>query len=102
MKAQVIIFDMVVSLSVFIIFLAIFIGVFFISEDTNIDYDFELDYVFKNLENNLKHEQIANSNSINFYKNYRINSGKLDDFVTEYDSGNVDIDEFVIGIINDS
>lgn len=91
-KAQIVTFDMTTTLVIFIIFIVIFIGAFFLSQKTSQKQEFELEYIFANLENNLKH----NDTERIFISNYRVDSAKLARFANEIDS----IDEYVVGEIN--
>lgn len=91
-KAQMVTFDMSTTLVVFIIFIVIFIGVFFMSQRIITPHEFELEYVFYNLENNLKFDD----ESRRFITNYRVDSEKLKKFAEEVN----DIDAYVIGRIN--
>jgi hypothetical protein len=94
-KSQIVSFDLAMSVVIFVIFLGT-IGFFFISTSDNIDdFDFELQYVYKNIENNLRISERTGQNiEKDFLKNYRINETRLLNFYSGYLSSS--IDEFVI------
>lgn len=94
-NAQMVTFDLVVGITLFLIFISIFISVFlfFQNKDSNVEHEFSLEYVFANLENNLENSQ----NEIYFLKDYRINLEKLENFfqfVRDFNGGS--IDEFTV------
>ncbi|MBN2459927.1 hypothetical protein JXB28_06605 [Candidatus Woesearchaeota archaeon] len=91
-KAQIITFDMTTTLVIFVIFIVIFIGAFFLSQRTIQKHEFELEYVFANLENNLRFDD----EDRRFMSNYRIDSDKLAEFADEVQS----IDNYTVGEIN--
>ncbi|KYK24399.1 hypothetical protein AYK26_06895 [Euryarchaeota archaeon SM23-78] len=92
-KAQIITFDLSSSIIIFLIFIAIFIGLIFLAQSIEEEHDFELEYVFANLENNLQYDDPAQNRD--FIRDYRVNKEKLNKFVlTVSDS---EIDEYVIG-----
>src|SRR4030042_2888973 len=95
-KAQIITFDFGTSLIVFLIVLVIVIGVFLFSQTTDKTYDFELEYVFGNLENNLQYET---ANNRDFFKEYRVDSEKLDAFAL-YVGTTGSVDDYVVGNIS--
>lgn len=94
-KAQMITFDFSTSLIIFIIFIAIFIGLFLMAQKPVEKSEFELEYVFANLENNLKYDSVTNRD---FIRNYRVNYVRLINFAT--DPNTADIDPYVIGNIS--
>ena len=90
-KAQVITFDLSSSLIVFLIFIAIFIGLFLLTQASETKQEFELEYIFSNLENNLKFDSPNRA----FFRDYRINKTKLDNFANNIGTGSVD--DYVVG-----
>jgi hypothetical protein len=92
-KAQIISFDFSTSFIIFLIFLVILIGLVLFSSSSEDNPEFELEYVFANLENNLRHDPIPGRD---FFSDYRINKTKLDSFAASV--GN--IDAFVVGNIS--
>jgi hypothetical protein len=106
-KGQAISFDLSNSIIIFVIFIVIVIGSFFLlqSFDQGRSIDFELEYVFANFENNLKFDAILNPGlepGRDFLINYRVNKTKLDAFATEFVSTDTSIDSYVIGSIGDA
>jgi hypothetical protein len=91
-KAQIISFDFSTSFIIFLIFIVIFIGLIFFSNNTEKKDEFELDYVFANLENNLRHYSVPDRD---FFVNYRISKTKLENFASDFDM--IGIDSFVVG-----
>jgi hypothetical protein len=92
-KSQVITFDLSSSLIVFLIFIAIFIGLFLLTQASETKQEFELEYIFSNLENNLKFDTPGPSRD--FFRDYRINKTKLDNFANYIATGS--IDNYVVG-----
>jgi hypothetical protein len=93
-KAQIITFDFSSSIIIFMIFIIIFIGLFLLSQTVEKKQEFELEYMFANLENNLK----FGPGNQNFFSDYRVNKGRLDDFINAfYDKS---IDSYVVGNIS--
>jgi hypothetical protein len=95
-KGQIITFDFSTSLIVFVIFLALIIGLFLLGQAEEKKHEFELEYMFDNLENNLKFDDPARD----FFKNYRVNSGRLDAFASYIGDGS--IDDYIVGSIGDA
>jgi hypothetical protein len=93
-KAQIITFDFSSSIIIFMIFIAIFIGLFLLSQTVEKKQDFELEYMFANLEHNLKFGP-ANQD---FFIDYKVNKAKLTNFVSAIGTGS--IDSYVVGNIN--
>jgi hypothetical protein len=94
-KAQMITFDFSSSIIIFMIFIAIFIGLFLLSQTVEKKQDFELEYVFANLENNLK----FGPDNQDFFIDYRVNKDKLTNFVSHIGTGS--IDSYVVGNVSD-
>jgi hypothetical protein len=92
-KAQIITFDFSTSLIVFLIFMALFIGLFLLGQSEEKKHEFELEYMFSNFENNLQYDLVAGRD---FFRDYRINSGKLDAFASSV----TNIDDYVVGNIS--
>ena len=93
-KSQVITFDLSSSLIIFIIFIAIFIGLFLLTQSSETKQEFELEYMFSNLENNLKFDVPGGA----FFRDYRINKIKLDNFANYIAAGS--IDDYIVGEVN--
>lgn len=95
-KAQIISLDLVLAIMVFIIILVIFIAVFLYGRLTQKveTYEYELDYLYRNLEMNLK----QGPETEQFLVKSRVYKDKLSEFVTnhQYDS----IDKYVIGYVS--
>jgi hypothetical protein len=96
-KAQVITFDFSTSLIVFILFMAVFIGIFILSQAAEKKQEFELEYVFANLENNLR---FSPNPGIDFFSDYRVDKAKLTTFVSLIGAGS--IDDYVIGTVGNA
>jgi len=94
-KAQIITFDFSTSLIVFLLFIAVFIGLFLLSQGIEKKQEFELEYVFANLENNLQYNATQNRD---FFRDYRVNEEKLNSFASAITSTG-SIDEYVVGTI---
>jgi hypothetical protein len=94
-KAQMITFDFSSSIVIFMIFIAIFIGLFLLSQTVEKKQDFELEYVFANLENNLK----FGPSDRDFFSDYRVDKVKLQNFISTIGTGS--IDSYVIGNVDD-
>jgi hypothetical protein len=92
-KAQIISFDFSTSFIVFLIFIVVFILFIFFNNNNDQQNEFELEYVFANFENNLRHDLVSDRD---FFSNYRINKEKLDNFADSVSS----IDAFVVGNIS--
>ena len=92
-KAQMITFDLSTSLIIFIIFMAIFIGLFLMAQKPAEKPEFELEYIFANLENNLMYDGITNND---FIRDYRVNYVRLNNFASDID----DIDPYVLGSLS--
>jgi hypothetical protein len=90
-KAQVVTFDLSSSLIVFLIFIAIFIGLFLLTQAREDKQEFELEYIFSNLENNLKFDSPNRA----FFRDYRINKTELGQFATDIGAGS--IDAYIVG-----
>jgi hypothetical protein len=95
-KAQIITFDFSSSIIIFLIFLVLFIGLFLFTQKSEKKLDFEVEYVFANLENNLKYGP-ADSD---FFADYRVDKIKLENFATAIGPGS--INQYVIGIFGQS
>ncbi len=95
-KAQMITFDFSSSIIIFLIFLVIFIGLFVFSQKSEKKPDFEVEYVFANLENNLKYGPADND----FFADYRVDRAKLENFANAIGSGS--INPYVIGSVGQS
>ena len=94
-KGQAITFDLSSSIIIFVIFIVIVIGSFFLLQrfDRGRSIEFELEYVFANFENNLKFGPADQD----FLVNYRVNKYKLDAFATAFLPSVTSIDSYVIG-----
>ncbi len=95
-KAQIITFDFSSSLIIFVIFIVIFMGLFLLSQNSEKKPDFELEYVFANLENNLKFGAAERD----FFAGYRVDKTRLENFASAIGSGS--INSYVIGIVGES
>jgi hypothetical protein len=99
-KAQIITFDFSSSIIIFVIFIAIFIGLFLLSQNVEKKQEFELEYIYSNLENNLMFDTTINRD---FFKDYRVDASKLRTFATDIQSiGSGSINSYVIGTIGAS
>jgi hypothetical protein len=94
-KAQMITFDFSSSIIIFMIFIAIFIGLFLLSQTVEKKQEFELEYVFANLEHNLKFDPVSGQD---FFRDYRVNWNRLRTFAQNL--GDDSIDSYIIGNIN--
>jgi hypothetical protein len=100
-KAQVFSMDMILGIIIFILIMAILAGIFFFGNfNKPIDtYNYEMDYLYKNLEVNVGQ---LNNNMI-FIQNSRINVANLYNFANEIIMNrNQSIDDFVIGNISEA
>ena len=93
-KGQMITFDMSTTIIIFIVFIILFILLFFFAQKTEQKHEFELEYAFANLENNLRFGPPNQA----FLKNYRVNRTKLDRFADAVP----DIDTYVLGEIGNA
>lgn len=93
-KSQLMSFDVSLSVIIFIIIIVVLFSVFFLitRDDSSKEFDFELGYVFSNLENNLKYDAPNQ-----FFKDYRIDSSRLSSFYAISD-----IDDYVVGAIGNA
>jgi hypothetical protein len=71
----------------------LFIGLFLIGRSEDKKHEFELEYMFANLENNLKYEPVAGRD---FFRDYRIDRDKLNAFALSA----TNIDDYVVGNIS--
>jgi len=102
-KAQIITFDLGLSIVLFIIFIALFFGLVLLVQrfDYEEERDFELEYVFLNLEYNLRAYEKANpSSNIDFLSDYHINVSKIETFYQSAYNGVIDVDQFIVGTLN--
>src|SRR4030042_2893776 len=90
-KGQMITFDMSTTIIIFIVFIILFLLLFFFAQKTEQKHEFELEYAFANLENNLRFGPSDQA----FLKNYRVNRVKLDNFAENVP----DIDAYWLGEI---
>jgi len=95
-KAQIMTFDFSSSIIIFLIFLVLFIGLFVFSQKSEKKPDFEIEYVFANLENNLKYGPAGGD----FFADYRVDKAKLENFASAI--GSSSINSYVIGIVSQS
>jgi len=93
-KAQIISFDLSSSMVIFLIVLMVFIAIMAVTRPQESATDFEIDYVFSNIENNLNAE---NPNTA-FLANYRISKSNLDLFADIHELS-PDIDQYVLGAV---
>ncbi|MBD3204276.1 hypothetical protein GF327_08335 [Candidatus Woesearchaeota archaeon] len=94
-KSQIITFDLVVSIIVFMIFITIFLTLIFNIPKTKKKIDFEVEFVFDNLENNLiGYNKLNPGDDALFFSEYRINISKLINFADLFKKKSVD--DFVI------
>lgn len=96
-KTQIITFDLLFSMVLFILLVMLFVSMYFLEQKSAQDYDYELDYVFANFENNLEAAPSPNGVNIDFLNNFRVDRNKLDSFAMEFYSDNIKVDEYVIG-----
>ena len=90
-KGQMITFDMSTTIIIFIVFIILFLLLFFFAQKTEQKHEFELEYAFANLENNLRFGPADQA----FLRNYRVNRIKLNNFADNVP----DIDAYVLGEI---
>ncbi len=92
-KGQLVTFDFSTSMILFIMFgiIIVTVVVFSMTFDDSAQYEFEFEYIFDNLENNLAYGEQTQ----NFMSNYRINMDNLRRFVSAYG----DIDDYTVGTI---
>jgi hypothetical protein len=95
-KAQIMTFDFSSSIIIFLIFLVLFVGLFVFSQKNEKKPDFEVEYVFANLENNLQFGPAERD----FFADYRVDKIKLENFASAIGSGS--INPYVIGIVGQS
>ncbi|HLG23765.1 MAG TPA: hypothetical protein VI564_02435 [Candidatus Nanoarchaeia archaeon] len=99
-RAQMVTFDLIIGIMIFILFIGLFVGLFFYFQNNGPDekYDFEIEYVYANLEKNLEVYQSANPlTNFDFFRGYRINRQKLSRFYSEFK--NKDVDQFVVSYV---
>lgn len=96
MKAQIFSLDMIFGLIVFILIIVGLISIFLFGSFTkSVDkYDYERDYLYRNLERNLA--QL--SGNMTFLQNSRVDVIKLQDFAMAY--RNQSINDFVVGNVS--
>jgi hypothetical protein len=96
-RGQIVSFDLVTSLIIFVLFLAVFIGFFFFQQNKDLDEgeDFEVEFIFDNLENNLKLNPSGPTLPVDFFGNYRVKNSKLVNFIADIDE--TKLDDYIIG-----
>ncbi len=96
-RGQIISFDLSASVVIFMLFISIFTGFFFLHQNTGVDNadEFELEYVFVNLENNLKISPKSGGSRIDFFSFYNIDTEKLNKFVSKIEDSS--LDNYTIG-----
>ena len=101
-RGQIISFDLIIAVITFIVFLGVFIGLYFVFQKQTLSYgyDFEIEYAFANLENNLRTEYLATGRNIDFLNEYRIDKQKLQNFFDDFSGQS--INAYAIGTILDS
>ena len=94
-KGQMITFDLGISITVFLIFIAIVIGFFFIFQryENEQAFEFELEYIFYNFENNLKAD-----GKEGVFSDYRVDKNELDSFAASI----TDIDSYILGYVSNA
>jgi len=95
--AQIFSMDMIISVVVFAVFMSLFVGIFVASQSYTAEQDtqFELEYVFANLENNLRFETDPN---LIFLRDYRINAQNLANFFASVSN----TDTYIVGSLPDA
>ncbi len=101
-KSQIISFDLTVSFFTIILFVSLVLGVVFIYQKNNMgkEKDFEMEFILQNFETNLKANQDADSEDIDFLNGYRVNRTKLDNFYSNVDDDILDL--YIVSSINNS
>ena len=101
-KSQIVAFDLVISLIIFMVFIGAFISLYFLMQNRDIgnERDFELEYIYANLENNMAFHQAKYSDNMDFLSNYRVDLTKLNNFFTTFRSSTVD--DMVIGSVDEA
>ena len=98
-KAQMITFDFSSSIIIFLIFISIFIALFVLTQKSEEKFGFETEYVFANLENNLKNIAVEEA----FFSDYRVDKTRLENFASALNSiDSSSINLYVIGSIEGS
>jgi hypothetical protein len=95
-KGQIMTFDFSSSLIIFVIFLVIFMGLFLLSQKSEQKPDFEVEYLFANLENNLK----FGAADRDFFADYRVDKIRLENFASAIGSASINL--YVIGRVGDA
>lgn len=87
-KGQILSLDLMSSIVLFTILVVLFVGFFVASRlfEPPRNYDFELDYVFSNMETNLNDPSVTND----FLDDSRVDTIILDDFAQEYAGRSLD------------
>ena len=101
-KSQIVTFDLAISLIIFILFIGAFVSLYFLMQKRNSEgeRDFEIEYVYANLENNLEFRQKTVGDYVDFLKNYRIDRTKLNNFFRTFKP--LSVDDFVVGEVSGS
>lgn len=94
-KGQILSLDLMSSIVLFTILVVLFVGFFVASRmfEPPRNYDFELDYVFGNMETNLNDPSIAND----FLDDSRVDAAVLEAFALEYSGRS--LDNLIIGTV---
>ncbi len=101
-KSQMLAFDFTTGLFLFILIFLLFAGVFGISKlmEEKKAFDFEMEYVFDNLENNLINDPADPGGDSIFFSVHRVYPDKLADFASRYSSGQIaDFDLYSVGFV---
>jgi hypothetical protein len=105
-KGQVLSLDLMLSMVLFTVIVILFVGFFIASGmfKKPSDYDYEIDYIFDNLEVNLNDPYMhKNVDNRDFLNGARVNASVLRDFANDYSSRSPpSIDEVLIGNIGDT
>ncbi len=102
-RGQIVTFDLVIGIIIFVLFLGILIGTvfYFQNKDVAMEQDFEIEYIFSNFENNLEINEKTNpSTNIDFIKDYRVDKDKLTSFFVEFEDKS--IDDYVMSNVEDA
>jgi hypothetical protein len=94
-KSQLMTFDLSASSMLFLVFIVLLVGSFilFRSYENKQEFDFELEYIFANLENNLKFDGRES-----VFHDYRVEKEALDKFA----SSGADLDRYILGNVGEA
>jgi hypothetical protein len=92
---------MIYAVLIFMFFIVLIAGGFLLSEQKQQPHDFSIEYLFLNLENNLRIDRLSNpAHDYDFLANSRVSKMELVRFAAESALGTVNVDDFVVGNIS--